>query len=91
MGCVMSFHCLAPASAIIEDCNQLQIQVITGQMRNVINNPVRVPPYYAKHWGHEGVFACVDKARLPSESFQGFLSELISGILDEEIQFELAP
>lgn len=83
IGAAFSSLAYAPESEVRTDCEYWAKAFQNGSLLNVINKPLRVAPYYAKWWEHEGVFACHEVEKLKSESFYGFIEIAVEYIIEE--------
>ncbi len=82
IGVAFSALAFAPESNVRTDCDYWRNAFERGDLLNVINKPLRVAPYHARWWGHEGVFACREVEKLQSESFYGFIALATDHVLE---------
>lgn len=83
IGAAFSGLAFAPESDVRTDCDYWRKAFERGNLLNVLNKPLRVAPYHARWWGHEGVFACEEVPKMQSESFYGFIALAIEEILEK--------
>lgn len=83
IGAAFSGLAYAPESGVVTDCDYWRKAHERGTLLNVIGQPLRVAPYHARWWGHEGEYACREVPAIKSQSFHGFIALLVEQTIEE--------
>ena len=86
IGAAFSGLAFAPESSVRTDCEYWRKAFERGELLNVIEKPLRVAPYHARWWDHQGEFACKEIDKMQSESFYGFIALLAEQIIEEKMK-----
>lgn len=86
IGAAFSGLAFAPESGVNTDCECFRKAFERGELLNVLNKPLRVAPYHARRWGHEGEFACKERPKMQSESFYGFIALAAEYLIEENLK-----
>ena len=85
IGAAFSGLAFAPETGVSTDCEYFRKAFERGELLSVLNKPLRVAPYHARWWGHEGEFACKETPKMQSESFYGFIALAAEHLIEESI------